>query len=71
MWLGNAQELIKTGICDLSSVVVGRDDIMVYLMYAGLEPSMAFKIMESVRKGKGLTEEMIETMKEMKCRIGI
>ena len=44
---------------------------MVYLMYAGLEPSMAFKIMESVRKGKGLTEEMIETMKKMKCRIGI
>ena len=37
---------------------------MVYLMYAGLEPSMAFKTMESVRKGKGLTEEMIDAMKE-------
>ncbi|MGU3127104.1 hypothetical protein ACVXZZ_13805 [Staphylococcus aureus] len=55
MWLGDAEELIKTGICDLSSVIGCRDDMaLVYLMYAGLEPSMAFKIMESVRKGKGL-----------------
>ena len=64
VWLGNAQELIRSGICDLSSVIGCRDDIMVYLMYAGLEPSMAFKTMESVRKGKGLTEEMIDAMKE-------
>ena len=56
--------MIRSGICDLSSVIGCRDDIMVYLMYAGLEPSMAFKTMESVRKGKGLTEEMIDAMKE-------
>lgn len=63
VWLGNAQELIRSGICDLSSVIGCRDDIMVYLMYAGLEPSMAFKTMESVRKGKGLTDELINAMK--------
>ncbi|MDU7036751.1 MAG: helix-hairpin-helix domain-containing protein, partial [Staphylococcus simulans] len=48
----------------LSGVIGCRDDIMVYLMYAGLEPSLAFKIMEAVRKGKGLQEEWEEIMKE-------
>src|SRR5690625_958374 len=63
VWLGNAQDLINDGICELSEVIGCRDDIMVYLMQQGLEASLAFSIMEHVRRGRGLKDEWISEMK--------
>lgn len=63
VWLGNAAELVRKGI-PLSGCICCRDDIMNYLILQGVKPKLSFKTMESVRKGKGLTEEMEAAMNE-------
>lgn len=62
VWLGNAQDLIRNGIAKLNECICTRDDIMNYLLAKGVEPKIAFNTMESVRKGKGLTDEMEQAM---------
>ena len=64
VWLGNAQVLIQEGKATISTAICTRDDIMIYLIGKGVESGLAFTIMESVRKGKGLRDEWIATMKE-------
>ena len=64
VWLNNAQTLIEEGTCTLSDAICTRDDIMIYLIDKGLPPNPSFKIMESVRKGKGLSEEQEALMRE-------
>ncbi len=68
VWLNNAQTLIAEGKTELSSAICCRDDIMVYLIHMGLEPGLAFNIMEKVRKGivaKGKCDKWPEWEKEM------
>ncbi len=63
VWLNNAQTLIEQGVTTLRDAICCRDDIMIYLINKGVEPGLSFKIMENVRKGKGLRPDDIEAMK--------
>lgn len=64
VWTNNAQELVKSGTTTLSEAICTRDDIMIYLINKGVPAQNSFKIMECVRKGKGLTEEQESLMRE-------
>ena len=64
VWLGNAEELVRQQNIPLSEVIGCRDDIMVYLQHKGIEDSIAFQIMEHVRKGKGIPDEWQAIMRE-------
>lgn len=64
VWTNNAQDLVRNKTATLAEVITTRDDIMLYLINNGLEPLTSFKIMEDVRKGKGVKPEYEELMKK-------
>ena len=64
VFYGNIRDLILDNSCNISNCIGCRDDIMIYLMEKGLEPLTSFKIMEKVRKGKGLSEDEEKLMIE-------
>lgn len=65
VWLNNAQLIVRNKVAEFSEVISTRDDIMLFLIYNGLDKKRAFKIMEMVRRGQGLTEEDEKYMRNM------
>lgn len=63
-WEGNAQNLIRRGVCTLNEVAATRDDVMMYLIRKGIDPLRAFQIMEFVRKGNGILPKAIKILQE-------
>ncbi len=64
VWINNAQDFIRDGSATMKDAISTRDDIMNYLIQKGLPNKTAFKIMEKVRKGKGITQEEADLMEE-------
>ncbi len=64
VWLNNAQDLVRNGVATLKEIIPTRDDIMVYLINKGVEKKASFVIMESVRRGRGLTPEHEQTLRD-------
>lgn len=68
VWLNNAQELVRDKGITLSEVISTREDIMLNLISAGMDKSRAFNIMENVRRGRGLSDEDEEYMRELNVK---
>ena len=66
VWLGNAEDLINNGTCDLKDVIGCRDNIMMDLIHWGVKPEIAFSTMESVRHGRGISDENMAILQKNK-----
>jgi DNA polymerase-3 subunit alpha (Gram-positive type) len=64
VWLNNAKDYVKSGVATLRDIISTRDDIMVYLIIMGVDKHKAFKIMEEVRKGRGVSDADADELKQ-------
>ena len=63
VWLNNAEDLIRDGVCTIRDAISTRDDIFMYLVRKGLDRKLSYEVMESVRKGKGIKDDLAKTLK--------